>query len=132
MKVAVATGNYKNIVGHVGRCKGFIIFNIENGKVISKQEIENPLKQEDSHSNDAHDGKCHKHHHGHHRHEMLADVLEGAEALLCRSAGWGMISSLNEKGIKVLFTEENNAESGAIEYSTGKLNYTDPLETFFA
>ncbi|RMD50317.1 MAG: hypothetical protein D6830_03030 [Ignavibacteria bacterium] len=130
MKVAVATGNYKNIVGHVGRCKGFIIFDIENGQILSKKEIENPLKHDEHHSHHSHEGHNHMHHHGHHRHEFLAGALEGAEALLCKSAGWGMISSLNDRGIKVLFTEESVAEKGAIEYSNGKLDYTDPNDDY--
>ena len=28
MKIAVATNNYKNIVGHVGMCKGFILYDV--------------------------------------------------------------------------------------------------------
>jgi len=41
MRVAIATeGNF--VAQHFGRCPGFTIFDIENGKILNKTFVENP------------------------------------------------------------------------------------------
>ena len=60
MKVAIATDNYKNVTGHVGRCKGFLIVTVENGEVIGTEERANVFT---NHGRGGGNG----HHHGHGR-----------------------------------------------------------------
>ncbi len=43
MKVAVATDDFVNVTGHVGRCNGFLVYEIEDGKVINVENRENNL-----------------------------------------------------------------------------------------
>ena len=81
MKIAVATNNYKNVVGHVGRCKGFILYNVKDGEIIERKEIENPFAKHPHHGY-GNNGNGHRH-----NHDELAATLEGAEILLCKQAG---------------------------------------------
>jgi predicted Fe-Mo cluster-binding NifX family protein len=41
MKIAVSTDDYITVSGHVGRCKGFMIFEIENGEILKVQKRDN-------------------------------------------------------------------------------------------
>ena len=45
MKIAVASDDYKTVSGHVGQCKGFIIYEIENGKIVDAQRRKNIFTQ---------------------------------------------------------------------------------------
>ena len=56
MKIAVATNNEKTVAGHVGRCKGFLVYEIEEQK-INRIEL-----RENTFTNHAQG----EHHHGHH------------------------------------------------------------------
>lgn len=84
MKIAVATDDFSTVTGHIGRCNGFLIFDIENSNVISKEGIENAF---------THHKRC-EHHHGHHEHSHghshmhLMETLKGRSYLICTSAGW--------------------------------------------
>ncbi len=125
MKIAVATNNYKNVVGHVGRCKGFILYDIRDGEIKERKEIINPFSK--GNSGHEHHHSHHHHHHGHgHNHDELYAALEGAEVLLCKQAGWGLINSLNSRGTRVLFTDERYGDDAAVKLAKNELDFTDP------
>ena len=134
MKIAVATNNYKNLVGHVGMCKGFILYDVKDGNIIRREEIINPFSKV---NNEESGGGGHRHHggnghnhdggHHHHNHDELAEALKGIETMLCKKAGPGLIESLKERGIKILFTEERFGDDAVIKLEKGELNYIDPL-----
>lgn len=144
MKIAVATNNYKNVVGHIGHCKGFILYEVENGEITKRKEIVNPFSGSRGKSN-AHEnpvehaghghgwghgyGRGHGHSHGHghhHNHDELVEALEGSEILLCKQAGWGLIDSMDQRGIKVLFTNERYGDDAVLKLVNNELEYTDP------
>jgi predicted Fe-Mo cluster-binding NifX family protein len=134
MKIAVATNNYKNVVGHVGMCKGFIVYEVSGGKILSRKEIENPFRKEDMRDGARrgwrHGNSGHSHHgnHGHHHnHDQLAEALNGSEVLLCKQAGWGLINSMNSRGIEVVFTEERFGDDAVLKYEKGELEFESPL-----
>ena len=55
MKVAVATDDFVNVTGHVGRCNGFLVFEIEEGKIVNVENRENNFtnhKRSEHHSHD--------------------------------------------------------------------------------
>lgn len=150
MKVAVATNNYKNVVGHIGHCKGFIIYDVENGEIKERREIENPFRQQNEreeaesgygrgrgwgrgHGRGQGRGHGHGHGHGygqghHHNHDELVEAFDGAEVLLCKQAGPGLIESMDERGIKVLFTNERYGDDAVLKLEKNELEYVDPME----
>jgi len=137
MKVAVATNNYKNIVGHVGMCKGFLLYEVKDGKILDRKEIINPFtKINDAAGNSVHHNHNSEHHHDggdhhHHNHSDLSEALKGMEFMLCKKAGPGLIQSLSSQGIKVLFTEERFGDDAVIKLENKTLGFTDPISQYF-
>lgn len=37
MKIAVATDDFKTVTGHVGRCNGFLVYEILDGKIVNQE-----------------------------------------------------------------------------------------------
>ncbi len=40
-KIAIATDDQKRVTGHIGRCKGFVVYEINDGKILNKEVREN-------------------------------------------------------------------------------------------
>lgn len=127
MKIALATGNYKNVVGHPGRCKGFIVYEIEDGKIISKEERENTFQHGHDHSHD-HEHHSHEHSHDHGGHgtmgKPIAEMLQDCDYFVAKSMGQGFVNQLQAFNIKPAIVEDvNDAETAAlklVEYLNNK------------
>ena len=127
MKIALATGNYKNVVGHPGRCKGFIVYEIEDGKIISKEERENTFQHGHDHSHD-HEHHSHEHSHDHGGHgtmgKPIAEMLQDCDYFVAKSMGQGFVNQLQAFNIKPVIVEDvNDAETAAlklVEYLNNK------------
>jgi len=126
LKIAVATNNYKNIVGHVGMCKGFILYDVKEGKILNRNEIVNPFNKVNDESKNKVHLPQHEEHHHHHNHSDLAEALINVEVLLCKKAGPGLINSMNGNGIKVFFTEEKFGDDAVLKLDNGTLEFIDP------
>lgn len=123
MKIAVATDDFTTVTGHVGRCNGFLIFEVESGEVKSKEERENAFTHHKQ------SGGEHKHDHSHgHGHSALAEGLKDCQKLICRGAGWRLVNDLNEIGVEVLLTKEELAEEAAIKLEKGELVVDENLK----
>ncbi len=122
MKVGVATGNYKNVVGHPGRCKGFIVFTVEDGKITNKEERENIFRHNhDHHHEHNHDHSDHHHGNGHdhnHAHAALgrsiAEMLQDCDYFIAKTMGQGFINQLNYFNIKPAIVENTNDAETAV------------------
>lgn len=116
MKIAIATDDFSTVTGHIGRCNGFIFYEIDNDKIISKVERENSFTNH-------HGEHQHGHHDGNHNHShsRLVDALKGCSHLICTNAGWRVVEDLKQNNIQVVFTNESNADLAAIKLSTGEL-----------
>ena len=136
MKIAVATNNYKNIVGHVGMCKGFILYDVKDGNIVGRKEIINPFsKVNDAMGNSVHHNHNSEHHHDggehhHHNHADLGEALKGMDFMLCKKAGPGLVQSLASIGIKVLFTEEKFGDDAVIKLENKTLEVFDPMAQY--
>ena len=120
MKIAIATDDFVNITGHVGRCRGFLIYELENGKIISKENVENTFTHHKMGVHHHH-GEGHGHGGGHQGHGDLVEGLSGCSNLICQAAGWRLVDELKQNKIDVIFTNEANADTAAIKFSTGNL-----------
>lgn len=101
MKIAVATNNKKTVVGHVGRCKGFLVYEIEEQK-INRIEL-----RENTFTHHAQGEHHHEHRDGGHRHGRLVEGLGDCNYLIFKSGGWRMIENLQENNIEPILTNEN-------------------------
>ena len=128
MKIGVASYNGKIISKHFGRSRYFVIFEIEDGKIIGQENRENTFT---AHAK----GECDEgeHHHGpgqgHHSHAGIVGALHDCEAVLCYGMGWRAAEDLKVAGIKAcIMTEERTMEQAVQAYIDGKLQ---PSEEFY-
>lgn len=127
MLVAVATDDFMTITGHVGRCNGFLIYDVENGKINGVSQRENNFTLHRM------QGNGHQHHHGHghddghhaHSHNGLAMGLKDCKCLIANAAGGRLVADLERNGIEVILTLQKDPETAVIAYSKGELKFDD-------
>jgi len=119
MKIAVVTDDEIKIAGHVGRCKGFLVFETEDNKIVNRETRMNTFTHHQQHGHS---------HHGHnpgaghnHSHHELIDGLKDCEALIFSHGGWRLIEDLKSNNIKPILTDEELAEDAVKKYLDGTL-----------
>jgi len=123
MKIAVSTDDFNKISGHVGRCKGFLIFTVENGEIKNKEIRENVFTNHGKGRGHHQEGKIE----GHHSHGILASGLNDCGFLITHGAGWRLVEDLKKEGIKPVLTREIDAEKAAVKLEKGELIIDDDL-----
>jgi predicted Fe-Mo cluster-binding NifX family protein len=123
MKIAVATNNNTNVTGHVGRCRAFIIYNIEDNKIVNTEIRENTF---------THHAAGHGHNHGQHLgeghgHESLVDALKDCSYLLFQGGGWRLIEDLKANNVKPFLTSEKIAQIAVEKLLRGELKEEENL-----
>ncbi len=124
MKIAVATDDFENITGHVGRCKAFMIFTVEDGKITQKETRINDFTNH--HRQSEHHHRRHGHGHNHNRgtnngHQRLAEGLKDCEYLMCHGCGWRLQEDLKSQDIIPFFTTISLAEEAVVKLEQDKL-----------
>ena len=124
MKIAVVTDDHKTISAHFGRAQYYVVFTVEDNKVI-KQEI----REKANHSQFSGE----RHHHGEHgdshgmdpgsqrRHGLMMDTIQDCEVLLARGMGQGAHINLTERGIKPVLTDIQDIQEALDAYLAGNL-----------
>jgi predicted Fe-Mo cluster-binding NifX family protein len=124
MRIGVASDDGVAIAGHFGRCAGFEIFDIIDGKA-AKVECRLNTNSQHHHQHQHHgDHDCgdHDHHGAAHGHESFLSALHDCEAVICRGMGRRAVMDLAAKGIKPLITQEDVTVAEAVElYAKGNL-----------
>lgn len=123
-KIAVATDDHIKVAGHVGRCKAFIVFEIENNniksKVIRNNSFTNHNNRDHNHNEEHHHGEGHGH-----VHHNLVNGLKDCEAIIFSHGGWRLIEDLKANNISPVLTDELFAEDAVKKYLEGKLEIKD-------
>jgi predicted Fe-Mo cluster-binding NifX family protein len=122
-KIAIATDDQKRVTGHIGRCKGFAVYEIANGKITNKEARENLFTQHRR-------GGQHHQHHGEgevrHNHEHLINGLKDCSYLVSSGGGWRVVEDLKQHNITTLFTDVALIEDAVNKFMKGELkNETD-------
>lgn len=119
MKIAVSTDDYITVCGHVGRCKGFLIFEIENGEILKVKKRENSFASRIGKRgrNKVYSTNTHTSHHENskgkfknHGHIALASGLNDCDILVSLGTGWDMLEDLEQQGVKHIVSVEKNIE----------------------
>ncbi len=108
MKIAVVTDDGNTISQHFGRATQYAVFDIQNGKILSKE-----LREKAGHHTFQAEGQTHDHDHHHHegrgmdahadhKHGRMVATITDCEVLLCRGMGQGAFISMQQAGIKAL------------------------------
>ena len=106
MKIAVAAmGNM--VAGHFGHCENFIIFETENGKIVSENSIPNPG----------------------HKPGFLPNFLgdKGVEVIIAGGMGGGAVDIFNERNIEVIVGAQGQARQMVELYLKGELKSTGSI-----
>jgi predicted Fe-Mo cluster-binding NifX family protein len=145
MKIAVATNDQKRVTGHIGKCKSFMVYEIEGQKIINKELRENLFTNHRMHEHNHHEhhggGNDHHEHHGngdghnHHEHHSggghshlhLIEGLKDCEYLISKGGGWRVVEDLKRYNIKTLFADEELIEDAVNKFIKGELKNDEYL-----
>lgn len=128
MKIAVASNDNSTITGHIGKCKGFIMYNIEENKVSSREYLTNTFTHhaqnqgEHNHEEHQHQGEGYGHGHG-----ALLSALSGVSHMIFAGGGWRLIEDLKANGITPVLTQHKDADSAVQLLLEGELESQDDL-----
>jgi len=121
-KIAVATNDQKRVTGHIGRCRAFMIYEVDGDKVVKKELRENNFTNHRR-------GEEHHQHHGEgggHRHTHLIEGLKDCKYLISSGGGWRVVEDLKQYNIVTLFTNVEMIEDAVNKFIKGELkNETD-------
>ncbi|NLV51201.1 MAG: P-loop NTPase [Clostridiales bacterium] len=103
MKIAVASEG-ANVTGHFGHCTNFMIYGVENGKIIKEESIPNPG----------------------HRPGFLPNYLNdlGVNVIISGGMGGGAVDIFNEKNIEVILGAGGASKKAVEAYLRGELAST--------
>jgi len=114
MKVAIASDDKTLISRHFGKALGFVIFDIQNDKIISKSYRENIGK------NSGECGSC--------NHSAMINNIKDCDVVISYGMGQRIYSDLIKNKITPLVTEEDNVEEALKKFLNNHLiNRKDKL-----
>lgn len=103
MKIAVSC-NGKQIWAHFGHCENFVVYETENGKIISEQSVPNPGHKPGFLPN------------------FLADM--GVKVIISGGMGGGAVDIFNERDVEVVLGAQGDAKLAVEAYLRGELEST--------
>ncbi|NNF97014.1 MAG: nitrogen fixation protein [Halobacteria archaeon] len=106
MIIAVASQDQRHITGHTGRCRKFLIYQVDNGKVLSKDLLELPeeLSFHQSSPDEPH-------------------PLDDTAVLITGGMGQGLARRLANKGIMSVITTRKDPDSAVTDFINGRLRH---------
>jgi predicted Fe-Mo cluster-binding NifX family protein len=123
MKIAVVSDDGTTISQHFGRASLYIVFTVENGKVVNKEQREKMGHRHfaSSESHETHEGK-----HGYgteaqSRHSLMADAIRDCQVLIAGGMGMGAYEGMKSYNIDPIVTNVNDADEAVRLHIEGKL-----------
>lgn len=123
MKIAVATNDHIHVTGHIGRCRSFMLYDIENGRITKKE-----LRNNSFTAHGTKDASQHDHHHGEgagHHHTRLIEGLKECTYLISAGGGWRVVEDLKAHNIITLFTDEESVDAAVVKFINGELHHRE-------
>ncbi|MCE5196171.1 MAG: P-loop NTPase [Negativicutes bacterium] len=103
MRIAIA-GEGKNVTEHFGHCVNFLVYDVENGKIIKEEAIPNPGHKPGFLPN------------------FLAD--RGVKVIISGGMGGGAVDIFNERNVEVVVGASGDAKAAVEKYLRGELKTT--------
>ena len=114
-KIAIATDDQKRVTGHIGKCRSFMIFEINDNKVINK-EIRDNIFTNHRIGQAHHNGEG-----GGHNHNHLIEGLKDCKYLISSGGGWRVVEDLKRHNITTLFSDIESIEDAVNMFIKGEL-----------
>jgi predicted Fe-Mo cluster-binding NifX family protein len=102
MKIAIASDDQQTIASHFGRTRGFLIYNIDQNKVINREYRINDFT--------GHARGMEGADHSMDRHSPILAALHGCQAVIARGMGRRIYDDLQSAGIEAFIVNEENAD----------------------
>jgi predicted Fe-Mo cluster-binding NifX family protein len=130
MKIAVITDDGKSISQHFGRAPYYMVFSIEDGKIVNQE-----MRDKMGHNQFSAAGQDEHHHeqHGldpaaHDKHVQMAGSIADCQVVLCGGMGMGAYDSMRRLNIQPVVTDLRDIEAAVQAYMDGKLvDHTEKL-----
>ena len=114
MKIAITSQNQKSVSGHAGKTTRFVVFEIEDNKVVNKSLLELEVSN-----------VLHEHFHGNPAPGYVHPVLE-MDVVITGSMGPGFPVKMQANGIEAIMTEEKDIDLVISSYLDGTLVRLQP------
>ena len=115
MKIAVASDDQKSICGHVGRCQGFLVYEIKDKAVVRREYRENDFT---NHAK----GEEHDHHTGAGiSHPWLQQSLNDCQAIISMGMGRRLWDDMATLKMEPVITDVEDADKAVALYLEGNL-----------
>ena len=114
MKIGIASNDEVTIAQHFGRTKGFVIVEIEDGKVANRDFRQNTFSmhmQPGSHTHGEHG----------HSHGAIMEALADCSVVLARGMGRRIYDDLRGAGIESVITDESEVNRAIDSFIAGTL-----------
>ncbi len=124
MKVAVVTNDGKTTSRHFGRAPYYLVFTVEEGNIVEKEQRPKPGHQEFAHEDHEHPEHDHLHGmdaHSADKHAQMLDPIRDCEAVIVRGMGTGAYLAVKQAQIRPFVTEVEDAEAAVHAYIDGTL-----------
>ena len=115
MKIAVASSDGTHISPHFGRSSHFLVFDVEDGKIIGTELRSNTFT---AHAR----GECHgqgQREHGVDSHNSIVEALHDCSAVLCYGMGWRAAEALSQGGVQPYVLGKRCTPEGAVALFLG-------------
>jgi predicted Fe-Mo cluster-binding NifX family protein len=117
MKIGIASDDQHQIAGHFGRCKGFVIADVQNNQITSKEYRLNTFSHHSKEGEHQHD---HGPIHGH-SHDGILKALADCQVVIARGMGRRIYDDLRGAQIDSVITSEVLVENALEAYLKGLL-----------
>jgi len=121
-KIAIATNDQRRVTGHIGKCRSFMIYEINDKKIVNKELRENLFTNHRM-------GHAHEHHGegGGHNHNHLIEGLKDCKYLISSGGGWRVVEDLKQDNITTLFSDVELIEDAVDMFIKGELENDSEL-----
>ncbi len=129
MKIAIASNNQKTVAYHLGRARGFVVVDIEDGEV--KSRTYRPVSEDETTAGARmRHGACGGHGPGHGGHghgqgaghgTAVVATIHDCDAVVARGAGHGMVRNLAQASKRLYLTELTSVDEVITAFLRGDL-----------
>jgi predicted Fe-Mo cluster-binding NifX family protein len=122
VKIAVPTNDGLTMSEHFGRSAGFLIFEVQDGRIASRAIKENTMQHGHGQETGGHTAESA----GAHNHAPILYALAGCDVVICAGMGLRAAEALKQGGIReVIFAAPGPADACVAAYLAGELTVTN-------
>ncbi len=119
MRIAIPTNDMTTVSAHFGRTKGFMVYDLEENKVINFQYILNTFT---GHAKNKVKEKELDHGKHKHSHETILNSLSKCNVIIAGGMGKRLFNDFDEKEIQVYITQEKSIHIAIELFNKGVLD----------